>query len=329
MPPQAASASPWWRWSSSGLYNADRSSAARLPTPASVASVISVLPPPAATEATQRELHAFNQRRLHPGLPPEDWRAELEEELRLRAVEIAFVERERAAVSRVAASAPAEPDAFIAWFERLRQQGPGQDDPLFPWLAREASREQMRWFLSQELAGEAGFDDLVALAQVKMPRTAKLELARNYWDEMGRGAAHAMHGPLLERVARALDLPLAEPPTWEALALSNLMIALAATRGYAYHALGALGVVELTAPGRVALVVEGLERLGVPAHARRYYEVHAAIDPLHSRSWNREVLRTVIEDRPDVARAVAEGALMRLAAGARCFARYRAVLGVV
>ena len=46
----------------------------------------------------------------------------------------------------------------------------------------------MRWFLTQEAAGEAGFDDLVAMTQVKLPARAKLELARNYWDEMGRGA---------------------------------------------------------------------------------------------------------------------------------------------
>ncbi|MCA8887010.1 MAG: iron-containing redox enzyme family protein, partial [Hyphomonadaceae bacterium] len=52
----------------------------------------------------------------------------------------------------------------------------------------------MRWFVEQEAAGEAGFDDLVAMSQVKMPAPAKLELARNYWDEMGRGNAKGMHG---------------------------------------------------------------------------------------------------------------------------------------
>ena len=79
-------------------------------------------------------------------------------------------------------------DAFIAWFEELRENGPGQGDPLFPWLATTATREQMRWFLTQEVAGEAGFDDLLALTQIKMSERAKLEMARNFWDEMGRGA---------------------------------------------------------------------------------------------------------------------------------------------
>ena len=60
----------------------------------------------------------------------------------------------------------------------------------------------MLWFLTQEVAGEAGFDDLLAMTQVKMPVTAKLEMARNYWDEMGRGRDTAMHGPLLERLGK-------------------------------------------------------------------------------------------------------------------------------
>ncbi len=64
----------------------------------------------------------------------------------------------------------------------------------------------MRWFLQQEVAGEAGFDDLVAMCQVKMPTQAKLELARNYWDEMGRGAEAGMHGPMLDQLAKALEL---------------------------------------------------------------------------------------------------------------------------
>ena len=95
------------------------------------------------------------------------------------------------------ADVPDEVDDFIDWFEELKESGPGQNDPLFPWLAEAASHEDMLWFLTQEVAGEAGFDDLLAMTQVKMPVTAKLEMARNYWDEMGRGreVGHAWSAP--------------------------------------------------------------------------------------------------------------------------------------
>ena len=246
----------------------------------------------------------------------------------MRFLEADMVEGLRAEVARRAAEAPADPDGFVAWFEELKNSGPGQGDPLFPWLARDATIEGMNWFLAQEAAGEAGFDDLVALTQIKLtPPQAKLELARNYWDEMGRGNAAGMHGPMLERTVDELELhPTIDGTVVESLALANVMTALATHRRYAFHSLGALGVVELTAPGRVALVSEGLKRLGAPPVARKYFALHAVLDVEHSRAWNEEALKPVIALRPDAAAWIAEGALMRLTCGLRCFEAYRAHL---
>lgn len=245
-------------------------------------------------------------------------------EVELRALERAFIESERQAVAPLLADLPSDAHDFVAWFENLKLVGPGQNDPLFPWLAEAASFEEMKWFLGQEVAGEAGFEDLLALTQVKMPRDAKLEMARNYWDEMGQGNSKAMHGPLLETLARTLELnvPL-DDVVVESLALSNLMAGLACNRQYAFHSVGALGVIELTAPGRAKLVNAGLKRLNVAPEARKYFALHATLDVQHSIAWNREVLLPLLSSRPGLARALAEGALMRLRAGERCFGRYR------
>jgi hypothetical protein len=277
-------------------------------------------------ESLHRRLHAFNRRRHEPSFASPDWQASLDEEHAQRAAEIRFVEAERERVAGWAREAPSDPQRFGAWFEGLAQGGPGQGDPLFPWLAQQASAADMRWFLFQEMAGEAGFDDLVALTQLKLPARAKLELARNYWDEMGRGHARAMHGPMLDRLAEELaidELARRESTVWESLALSNLMVALASNRRYAYQSLGALGAIEMTAPGRAALVNAGLTRLGVRGEARRYFALHATLDVKHSLAWNREVLVPLVAEDPRVATAIAEGALLRLRAGARCFDRYR------
>jgi hypothetical protein len=276
------------------------------------------------TDGVQQQLARWNRERLSPALPSGDWRERLHRDEQMLALEAEFIEALREEAEQEAAEAPSEPQAFVAWFEELKQTGPGQHDPLFPWLAQRATLDQMRWYLRQEAAGEAGFDDLTAYTQVKMPRRVKLELARNYWDEMGRGNAKGMHGPMLERLVEHLQLePTIERTAWESLALANAMTAMATRRDYAWHALGALGVIELTAPDRSAAVAAGLKRLDLPAKVRSYFDLHATLDVKHSLAWNAEAIMPAVAEDPRRARAIAEGALIRLNCGARCFERYR------
>jgi hypothetical protein len=278
-------------------------------------------------EALHQGLANWNRRRLAVQTPTDLWRSDLAADLRMLQLEGAFIEAFRAHVAPLVRAAPSEPEAFVAWFEELKMSGPGQWDQLFPWLATSASLEQMKWFLTQEAAGEAGFDDLVAYTQVKLPARPKLELARNYWDEMGRGSQMGMHGPMLDRTVQALGLhPTIEGACWQSLCLANTMAALATTRRYVYQSIGALGAVELTAPTRVDAVADGLKRLGCPPVARKYFQLHAHLDIEHSTAWNAEVLRPLVTDDPGCARFIAEGALMRLICGEQCFETYRAHL---
>jgi pyrroloquinoline quinone (PQQ) biosynthesis protein C len=279
--------------------------------------------------AFQAELTRYNAARFQPALPehiPDD---ELASEQQVAAAEIVFIEVQRKAIAPLVSDVPSQTNDFMAWFERLKDSGPGQGDSLFPWLAERATAAQMQWFLLQEVAGEAGFDDLLALTQVKMPVQAKLEMARNFWDEMGRGREKAMHGPMLERLANHLGLaPTPDTVVPESLALGNTMIALARHRRYAFHSAGALGVIEMTAPTRAGYVDKGLRRLKIPPKKRHYFALHAVLDVKHSEEWNREVIRSLVAEDPRRARAIAEGAVMRLWHGARSFDRYRSEFGI-
>jgi len=71
-----------------------------------------------------------------------------------------------------------------------------------------------------------------------------------------------------------------------------------------------------------------LKRLGVPAANRHYFDLHAILDIKHSESWNAEAIHPLVAEKPELAVAIAEGALMRLECGAACFRRYRQDLGV-
>lgn len=272
----------------------------------------------------QQQLAHWNRERLAPQFPSEDWQRRIAADATMLRLEGGFLEELRQEIIDEAAAAPTDPDGFIEWFEELKASGPGQGDPLFPWLAEHATRDELRWYLQQEAAGEAGFDDLVAMTQVKLPTRPKLELSRNYWDEMGHGTEKGMHGPMLSSLIDTLDLdPRIETTVWESLALANAMTAMASARRYTWHSVGALGAIELTAPGRSAAVAEGLKRIGLSGKERRYFTLHAVLDVKHSEDWNREAIRPAVEEDPRRATAMAEGALIRLKCGERCFERYR------
>ena len=270
------------------------------------------------------QLAEFNQQRLTPNFIHNNWAINTLHEAQVLVKEGNFVENERQHVQQYLDHMPLEAEPFMRWFENLKHEAPGQGDSLFPWLATQATMEQMRWFLKQEAAGEAGFDDLVAMTQVKLPTQAKLEMARNYWDEMGRGHENSMHGLMLEKTVKDLNVaPNTEDTVWESLALANLMLAMAMNRRYAYQSVGALGAVEMTAPTRVGFVNEGLKRLNVPFEARKYFQLHATLDIKHSKAWNSEVIYSLVKSNPQTAKPIAEGALMRLCCGARTYEKYK------
>jgi len=87
----------------------------------------------------QRALTRYNGQRLEPSLPDPAWRAHVRAEARVVEAEGEFVEAMRQEIAPLVADIPQQVDSFIAWFERLRETGPGQGDPLFPWLAAQAT----------------------------------------------------------------------------------------------------------------------------------------------------------------------------------------------
>jgi hypothetical protein len=52
------------------------------------------------------------------------------------------------------------------------------------------------------------------------------------------------------------------------------------------------------------------------------------LDVKHAAAWNEEVVRSLVTEDPRRARPIAEGAMLRLWCGQRCFERYREVLGL-
>ena len=183
----------------------------------------------------------------------------------------------------------------------------------YKWLARDASWAELIEFLALEGGPDGGFDDLVAACQVGLRGSAKLELAQNYWDEMGGGDPAGVHTALHEQLVEAIGMPIVarQDLPVEALERAALGGLLATNRWLQPEMLGALGLLELQAGPRCRLVLQAFDRLGAPAAAYPFYVEHAEVDPRHGQDWVDKAVSPIVEEHPRWGPRIIKGAWWR------------------
>ena len=183
----------------------------------------------------------------------------------------------------------------------------------YRWLAKEATWEQVVDFLALEGGPDGGFDDLVAVCQVGLAGSAKMELGKNYWDELGRGDLSGVHTQLHADLVAAVDLPAVprgQLPV-EALERAALGGLLATSRWLQPEMIGALGLLELQAGPRCRLVLQAFDRLGAPDGAYPFYVEHAEVDPVHGKDWMDKAIEPLAAQRPEWGPRMVKGAWWR------------------
>lgn len=102
-----------------------------------------------------------------------------------------------------------------------------------------------------------------------------------------------------------------ERPTLECLMNGNMLLMWALRREYNARLIGAIGLVEGSAPVRFRATTEGLERLKQPKRVIAYHKAHIDIDTYHSRAWLDVVLDHYASCGDDVIREMALGVSIR------------------
>ncbi len=226
---------------------------------------------------------------------------------------------------------PAAPAEFARWYRDTAFNHPLYEHDLHSFVASEATRSQLEWFFRMECAGEAAFDDLVALAQIGTRGEVKMEMATNFWDEMGKGRSQAVHTHLFHNLidGLAITAPDASQLPWQVLAGVNVMLWSCISRRNAFRAQGTLGAVELLAPQRCTRLVHGALRLGIKKKTVVYYGAHAIIDIGHAEGWLAHVIEPQVRELPASRIGIAEGLIVRADASLDyfdyCLARARAI----
>lgn len=198
---------------------------------------------------------------------------------------------------------------------------------VYEWLADESTWDELVQFLAIEGGPDAGFDDLVAIAQVGIRGGPKVALGANYWDEMGRGDLDDVHTVLHDRLVAATEMPRLPHADLPVSALERIAMGgvLATNRHLQPEMLGSLGLVELQAGPRCRAVVRAMRRLGAPEGALPFYEEHATADPRHGKEWLDEVVAPLAAD-PEWATRMVTGARWRQAVNRRFFAEVHALV---
>ena len=198
----------------------------------------------------------------------------------------------------------------------------------YKWLARTADWEQAVQFLALEGGPDGGFDDLVAACQVGLSGSAKLELGKNYWDEMGNGDPEAVHTVLHDKLVAAVQMPRvprSQMPV-EALERAALGGLLATNRWLQPEMVGALGLLELQAGPRCLMVLKAFDRLGAPEAAYPFYVEHAEVDPVHGKDWVEKAVAPLVAERPEWGPRILRGAFWRSRINLAFFEQLRAEL---
>ena len=197
--------------------------------------------------------------------------------------------------------------------ESLLDLSQGDGLSLSRWLL-----EHGRFWHAQEFAiHRSGYQlkeaDPHTWAIPRLTGRAKAAMVAIQWDEYGRGRPNEMHAALFADSMRALGLD----PSYGAylerlpgvtLATINLISLFGLHRRLRGALTGHLAGFEMNSVGPMGRYSRWLEHLGIPAHGRRFYDVHVTADEVHQHIALRELVGGYLDAEPHQGSEVLFGA---------------------
>ncbi|MFE1429821.1 iron-containing redox enzyme family protein [Streptomyces fungicidicus] len=205
---------------------------------------------------------------------------------------------------------------YVHWLKRIIGEHPAAGHPFYrDFVPTRATEGDFRFYLAQETNLDPKFDDILAFMQIGAAPDEKMEIAGNYWDEMGNGKPAEVHTAMFAHALDALDVNddyIRRNLLPEAKASGNLASCLAISRRHYYKSVGFFGVTEYLVPRRFKLVVDRWADIGLPREGIAYHDAHISIDAVHASGWFKNVIAPAVDRDPRVGREIAVGALIRL-----------------
>ena len=184
---------------------------------------------------------------------------------------------------------------------------------LSEWLRTHGTRFHARELAIHRSGYQLKEADPHTWAIPRLNGRAKAAMVTIQSDEYGGGEAASMHASLFAEAMTALDLD----PTYGAyldylpaitLATTNLVSMFGLHRRLRGALVGHLASFEMNSVGPMANYSAWLQSLGVPAHGRRFYDVHVVADEEHQYVAVDDLVGGLLETEPDQGGEVLFGA---------------------
>jgi hypothetical protein len=189
----------------------------------------------------------------------------------------------------------------------------GDGPSLSQYLGDDGSYEELREFVVHRSAYQRKEADPHTWAIPRLRGRAKAAMVAIQHDEYGEGVVEEVHAELFAVTMQAFGLD----PTYGAyvdclpgvtLATDNLPTLFGLHRDLAPACVGHLALFEMTSVGPMGRYSATLGRHGIPADARRFYDVHVEADAIHEHVALEDMVRGLLDDDPALGGAVIFGA---------------------
>jgi hypothetical protein len=230
---------------------------------------------------------------------------------------------------------PTTKEDFLTWYLDCEKKINEDIEFFIDFMKNTATLEQVAYYICMEEMVDGSFDDLMAVVQLGMPIHCKMVAGENYWDEMGNGNFEYVHTTMFKTSSAYMRNVLAhknitpEIPPKECLMNGNILLMWAVRREYNMRLIGAMGLVEGSAPTRFGATTRALERLNQPKDVIAYHKAHIGIDTHHSEAWLDTVLEHYAQGGTKVIQELAMGVLIRYNVAVRYYRyMYDAMRGI-
>lgn len=203
------------------------------------------------------------------------------------------------------------PAGAVAGLWELARGGDGPS--LSGWMASSGTMEHLCELFVHRSAYQLKEADPHTWALPRLEGEAKAVMTAIQADEYGGGRAADMHAALFARTMEAAGLDsrpnayLDRIPGFT-LATTNLISFLGLHRRLRGALVGHLALFEMTSTGPMSRYSQALRRLGLPAGARRFFDVHVEADEVHQYLATDGMVAGLLAREPQMAADVVFGA---------------------